>query len=151
LDEPQPREPEIPHRAGGRADVLAELRLDENDDGAGEAHFCFGLVGARHIGSPCPAAITSVPAQRETRCPPRPSAAMTIIRRVLTYHWLTTLFLMGVFALLFGLGSFNLFMILHANLDLILAHGVMALRDGALAQLIELIAYGYFSVTAFLL
>jgi hypothetical protein len=75
----------------------------------------------------------------------------TLIRRVLTFHWVTTLILMGVFALSFGLTSLNLFMVLHANLELIAAHGIMALRDGALAQLAELIGYGYLSVISFVL
>ena len=33
----KPRQPEIAHRARGHADVLAELRLDQNHDGAGES------------------------------------------------------------------------------------------------------------------
>ncbi len=36
LDDPQPGQPEIAHRARGHADVLAELRLDQNHDGAGK-------------------------------------------------------------------------------------------------------------------
>ena len=36
IDDAQPRQREIAHRARGHADVLAELRLDQNDDGAGE-------------------------------------------------------------------------------------------------------------------
>ena len=36
IDDPQPRQREIAHRARGHADVLAELRLDQDDDGAGE-------------------------------------------------------------------------------------------------------------------
>ena len=38
---------EIAHRARGHADVLAELRLDQNDDGPGQRHAGFGFVGAR--------------------------------------------------------------------------------------------------------
>jgi hypothetical protein len=36
IDDPQARQPEIAHRARGHADVLAELRLDQNDNGTGE-------------------------------------------------------------------------------------------------------------------
>ena len=36
IDDAQPRQPEIAHRARGHADVLAELRLDQNHNGAGE-------------------------------------------------------------------------------------------------------------------
>ena len=36
VDDTQARQGEIPHRARGHADVLAELRLDQNDNGAGQ-------------------------------------------------------------------------------------------------------------------
>jgi len=75
----------------------------------------------------------------------------TLIRRVLTLHWLLTLFLMGVFALAFGLLSLNLFTILRTNFDLIAKHGAMALTDGDFVQLLGLIAYGYLAVISFLL
>jgi len=73
------------------------------------------------------------------------------IRRVLTFHWLSTLLLMGVFALAFGLLSLNLFMILRANIGLIARHGAMALIDGAFVQLLGLVVYGYLGVLCFLL
>jgi hypothetical protein len=47
IDDAQPRQRKIAHRARGHADVLAELRLDQNDNGTGEADAGFGLVGAR--------------------------------------------------------------------------------------------------------
>ena len=47
IDDAQPRERKIAHRARGHADVLAELRLDQNDNGVGEVDAGFGLVGAR--------------------------------------------------------------------------------------------------------
>ena len=37
VDDAQPRQREIAHRARGHADVLAELRLDQDDDGPGRA------------------------------------------------------------------------------------------------------------------
>ena len=36
IDDAQPRQREIAHRARGHADVLAELRLDQNHNGSGE-------------------------------------------------------------------------------------------------------------------
>ena len=53
IDDPQARQREITHGARGHADVLAELRLDQNDDGPGEFEAGLGLVGARtgHLAS----------------------------------------------------------------------------------------------------
>ena len=46
IDDAQARQPEIAHRTRGHADVLAELRLDQDHDGAGQIGRGFGLVGA---------------------------------------------------------------------------------------------------------
>ena len=73
------------------------------------------------------------------------------IRKALTFHWLVTLTLMGVFGLLFGLSSFNLFHLLVANLTFIAQHGAMALMEGALGQLFWLIVYGYLAVITYVL
>src|SRR6266851_8010677 len=53
IDDAQARQPKVAHRTRGHADVLAELRLDQNDNGAGESDARFGLVGARsgHLSS----------------------------------------------------------------------------------------------------
>src|SRR6201999_950332 len=53
IDDAKPRQREIAHRTRGHADVLAELRLDQNDDGTGQLVARFGLVGARtgHLAS----------------------------------------------------------------------------------------------------
>ena len=45
-DQPQPRQAEIRHGAGGGADILAKLRLDQDDDRAGPLAPILGLVGA---------------------------------------------------------------------------------------------------------
>lgn len=74
-----------------------------------------------------------------------------LLKRVLTFHWFTTVLLMGLFALLFGLSSLNIFALLHANFELVARHGAMALMDGALRQMIELLGYGYLSVIFYLL
>ena len=42
-------------------------------------------------------------------------------------------------------------MLFKANFDLYLEHGAMVIDDGALRQLIELIAYGYLSLLFYLL
>ena len=73
------------------------------------------------------------------------------LRPVLTFHWLTTLVLMGLFALGFGLTSFNLIVMLSANFKLVSEHGSMALLDGAAQQLVELLSYGYLSIIFYVL
>ncbi|MFN7365624.1 MAG: hypothetical protein ACK5TR_06755 [Alphaproteobacteria bacterium] len=60
-----------------------------------------------------------------------------------------TFIFMFLAALIFGLCSYNLFSLLSSNLDLIVDHGVMALRDGALKQLVMLIFYGIISLCAY--
>ena len=74
-----------------------------------------------------------------------------MLQKLLRLHWLLTLFLMGVFAMLFGLCSLNVIAMLSANFSLIATHGAMALLDGALAQLIELLIYGYLAVIFYVL
>lgn len=61
------------------------------------------------------------------------------------YVWLTFL-LMGLFFFLFGVTSLNLFVLLKANINLYIEHGVMVIADGALRQLVELLSYGYLSL-----
>ena len=73
------------------------------------------------------------------------------LRPVLTFHWLTTLALMGLFALGLGLVSLNLVVMLSANFNLIAIHGAMALLDGALQQLVELVVYGYLAIIFYVL
>ena len=46
IDDAQATEREIAHGAGRHADVLAELRLNQNDNGAIEVEAGLGLVGA---------------------------------------------------------------------------------------------------------
>lgn len=74
-----------------------------------------------------------------------------LLKCVLTSHWLLTLAVMCLCALAFGLISLNLFAMLRANLDLISAHGAMALFDGALEQLVQLAVYGGLSVVVYVL
>jgi len=64
--------------------------------------------------------------------------------------WLTFL-LMGVFFLLFGVLTVNIFVLLKVNIDLYVDYGAMVIADGALLQLAELIGYGYLSLLFYVL
>jgi hypothetical protein len=64
---------------------------------------------------------------------------------------LVTFVLLGVFFLLFGLTSLNLFFLLKANLNLFLEYGWMVIDDGALEQLMELLGSAYLSIVFWLL
>ena len=68
-----------------------------------------------------------------------------LLYRLRQHAWLTFL-LMGACFLGFGIGSLNLIMLLQANLDLFLEYGWEVAQDGALRQLIELIALSYLSL-----
>jgi hypothetical protein len=57
-----------------------------------------------------------------------------------------TFLLMGVFFLLFGFTSVNLFVVLKANIELFLEYGLMVIEDGALQQLVEIIGSSYLSI-----
>jgi hypothetical protein len=70
--------------------------------------------------------------------------------RILNFHWLTTFGLMGVFSFLGGAASVNLFLMLTANLRFLSEQGAMAVMEGALMQLGELLASGYFALTMYL-
>ena len=54
-------------------------------------------------------------------------------RVVFSRAWLTFVVLVVSF-LVFGAGTYNLFLVLKANLDLIAEHGWQALADGAAQQ-----------------
>ena len=61
----------------------------------------------------------------------------------LSRWWWITFILMGVNFVLFGMMSLNLLHSLGANLEFLGMHGVDAVREGGLMQLIGLIAMGY--------
>jgi len=69
-------------------------------------------------------------------------------RAVLSRRWLTFV-VMGLAFFLFGVGTFNIFMLFSANADFILRHGWQALMDGAARQLAELLVTGYLSMAAY--
>lgn len=54
-------------------------------------------------------------------------------------------------ALVFGLSSYNLFFLFKANIQLVLDYGIMALKDGALSELIKLVAYGIIGLLSYLI
>lgn len=59
--------------------------------------------------------------------------------------------LMGVFAGLSAITSANLVILFAANFNVVSQYGVMALKDGALPQLAQLIVYGYLSIGFYVL
>jgi len=66
-------------------------------------------------------------------------------------HPKLTMLLMGVFFLLFGFTSVNLFVVLKANIDLFLQYGAMVIEDGALQQLVEILGSSYLSIAFYVL
>ena len=73
-----------------------------------------------------------------------------LTQRILNFHWLTTFVLMGVFSFRGGAASLNLFLMLTANLRFLSEQGAMAVMEGALMQLGELLFYGYFALAMYL-
>jgi hypothetical protein len=71
-------------------------------------------------------------------------------RVVFTRAWLTFVTLVLSF-LVFGGGTYNLFLLLRANLALIAEHGWQALMDGAAQQFIELMLTALLSMAAYVL
>jgi hypothetical protein len=71
-------------------------------------------------------------------------------RVVFSRAWLTFVTLVVSF-LLFGAGTYNLFLVLKANLELIAEHGLQALADGAARQFIELMLTAVLSMAAYVL
>jgi hypothetical protein len=69
-------------------------------------------------------------------------------RTVLSRSFLT-FFVMGFAFFVFGVGTYNIFMLLNANIDLIADYGWEALMEGAARQFIELIVTGYLSMAAY--
>ena len=71
-------------------------------------------------------------------------------RWVFSRRWLTFI-VMGLAFLAFGAGTFNLFIVLKANTELVLSYGWMALGDGAAQQIVELLVTAYLSMAAYVL
>ncbi len=73
-----------------------------------------------------------------------------LVQKILTFHWIATFILMGVFSALGAMASYNLFMVLAANFRLLSQHGLMAVMEGALMQLGELLLNGYFALAMYI-
>ena len=69
---------------------------------------------------------------------------VVVLRRV----WLTFV-VMGLAFFSFGVGSLNLFYLLQANGSLLLEYGWVAVMEGGLHQLTELLITGYASMAAY--
>lgn len=66
-------------------------------------------------------------------------------------HCLAAFVVMGLAFIGFGLVSLNLLYLIRANAELVLQHGAMALLDGALQQLIELLGLGFLGLAMYLI
>ena len=71
-------------------------------------------------------------------------------RKMLMFHWLATFLLMGLFSVLGALASVNIFVLLDANVRFLSQHGVMAVMEGALTQLGQLLLSGLFALAMYL-
>ena len=69
-------------------------------------------------------------------------------RTVLARRW-ATFIVLGLSFLLFGGGTVNLLYTLHANIELIAVHGLLALMEGAAWQLLEILFTAYLSMAAY--
>ena len=79
---------------------------------------------------------------------------MPLLRRCIDFlrqHLLLSFLLMGVFFLLSGITSINLYVVLKANIDLFRQYGAQVIDDGALRQLIEILGTAFFSIVFFVL
>ena len=66
-------------------------------------------------------------------------------------RWWLLFVLAGVFFMLFGVLSYNLFFLLSANLNLCLSYGWAVAEEGALRQLLELVGLFYLSLLCWIL
>ncbi|WP_413989858.1 hypothetical protein ACMDCR_28620 [Labrys okinawensis] len=62
-----------------------------------------------------------------------------------------TFLLMGMFAGLFAITSYDLLTLFSANFNFISTYGVMALMEGGLRQFVELVISGYLSLAFYIL
>ena len=70
-------------------------------------------------------------------------------QHVLGRIWLTFVVL-GLSFIGFGLGSLNLFYLLQANVRFLSENGLMAVFDGGLRQLLELLSTAYLSLFSYI-
>jgi hypothetical protein len=67
-----------------------------------------------------------------------------------TYHWTVLLGLLGASAALVAWISFGLINLAMANIDFLTRHGLLALREGGLLQLLEISAKACVALAAYL-
>lgn len=63
------------------------------------------------------------------------------LKRLLTLHWMLTMFIMCASIFIFTATTVNLYFLLTANLRFLTEHGLTAIMHGGLVQLAELIGY----------
>lgn len=80
--------------------------------------------------------------------PITPTVKAWFQRVILRPYWVCFL-VMGLSFLAFGLGTLNLIFVLKANAELLVTHGWIALVDGGLEQLLEILLTGYASLMAY--
>jgi hypothetical protein len=66
-------------------------------------------------------------------------------------HPFTTFFVLITSGLIFGAMTVNIFRLFAANWNFIVTYGLIALREGALIQMLELVLTGIFAMIFFLL
>ena len=72
-----------------------------------------------------------------------------LFRRIVLSRIWATFLVLGMAFFIFSVSSLNLVRLLSGNLALLAEYGWMAVRDGALRQLAELVVTGYLSVAAY--
>jgi hypothetical protein len=70
--------------------------------------------------------------------------------RLSEYHWLVLFALLGICATLVAWISFGLINLAMANFDFVSRHGLMALREGGILQMLEIGGKGLAALTAYL-
>ena len=81
-------------------------------------------------------------------------AAKRLLPKIVVFlssHFVATFLVMGLAFVGFGLTSLNLLYLIRANVELVLQHGAMALLDGALQQLLELLGLGFSGLAMYLI
>jgi hypothetical protein len=92
--------------------------------------------------STAPAVVPSAP----------PAAASTSrLYRFLSARWWLAFILLGASFALFGVASLNLVQMLSANFEFLGRYGFVAVREGGLTQLVELVLSGYAAALFYLL
>ncbi|MBL8438948.1 MAG: hypothetical protein JNM61_12175 [Zoogloeaceae bacterium] len=69
-----------------------------------------------------------------------------VVRALGSPRWWALFLLCGLFFMLFGLSSYNLFALVKANFSLLVEYGWMAAQDGGLQQFFELLGLSYLSL-----